>query len=1353
MHFEGAMGGLRPSRGAAVMINRVKKPILAGFVLIAALMAVGLLTAQDTPTPRAEITGVDPSNPPTTVVSVNVYDSLGQPVSGLSDADFALVGDLAAQTQIIDVDSISSDNLPFSVVLLVDVSSSMADLPIRLARQAARAFVDTIRPIDSVALMTFGNDIRIVQDYTADKDALYAAIDSLQAFGQTALYQGAFEAVALASNAPHTRRAVIILSDGAEFGGISNVGRDAARASALARGVPVYTIGIGFGIDRSYLQELASATNARFYESPDLSELTEIYTNLARLLSSQYIVTLNTASLPLDGTVYPLALRVQTPEGEVVTPAGTLRMPIPAPIVDLGGPYLISEPTTITPQIRADDPIVSVRFGLADIEAMTVFETVDTSAPFEVEIDPEAFSPGGYTLFAAAQDADGDIGLHEVPLDIAALPSRIAINPAPASLGAISTPTTFTLTITGQTPPVAVRYRVGGVESLLEAPYTFTIDPMTLVPGAAELSIDVVNEGGVASSQAFPLRIADLPPRVTVEGIEPGQLVSQERLIRVSAISQTPARVDFIGIGDRALEQRGEFYALDPRDWRPGAQTLRVRVVNASNQAVVDIPFVVEALPPTIFVDGIAPDDVLTANQLVTLTFDSQTPVTRVAVLVDGVDLAQLVREPFIFGINVLDYAPGEHTLRIIADNAGGRSSTLDIPFSISPAPAATATSASIQATATSLQATIYVQQTAVAVSATAQQATAVAAQATAQQATAFAQATSAQATQFAQATSAQATQFVQQTAVAAEATAQQATAFAQSTAQQATQFAQATAAQATVFAQATSSQATADAVRTQAAAEATDAQATQFVQQTQIAVTAAAQQTAVRQTQDAQSTAERATAIVLTQTQILRQIQETATAQAATSTIQTQTQQAADAQATATAVQEQINVQRTRAQETAVIVAATQTEAARPTATLTPSNTPTPSDTPTWTLTPSDTPTNTLTPTPSDTPTWTLTPTDTPTNTPTPTDTPTWTATPSDTPTNTPTPTDTPTWTLTPTDTPTNTLTPTPTENIPATETMQALIIARLTQAFEATATRATATQAAQDAQRTRQAELQGTISAATRSVLATNAAVAQAQARATQDVRGTRAAFTATVAAGTQIAADATQTELARPTSTPTITPSATQTPSDTPSLTFTPTPTETPSPTATATLTPTPTETPSPTPTLTASNTFTPTPDVEATQTLIAALTQTSESISATASAEAAQTIAAINTASARSTAEAQREATLNARATSNAEATVAMALAALGTVTAEAEETQEATSTPAATETPLPSPTTTPPESTATEPPTLTPIGTLTLIEIGTTPPATDFAPLAVIIVIVLLILLLVFLMARRRISRG
>ncbi len=1126
------------------MINRVKKSILAGFVLIAALMAVGLLTAQDAPAPRAEIIGVDPSNPPTTVVSINVYDSLSQPVSGLTAADFTLVGELASLAQIIDAESISSDNLPFSVVLLVDVSSSMADLPIRLARQAARAFVDTIRPIDSVALMTFGSDIRVIQDYTTDKNVLYAAIDSLEAFGRTALYQGAFDAVALASNAPNTRRAVIILSDGAEFGGISAVGRNAARDAALVRGVPVYTIGIGFGIDRTYLQEIASATNARFYESPDLTELTAIYTNLARLLSSQYVVTLNTASLPLDGTVYSLALRVRTPEGEAVTLPGTLRMPIPAPIVDLGGPYLISEPTTITPQIRADDPIISVRFGLVDIEAVTVFEIVDTSAPFAVGIDPEAFAPGGYTLFAVAEDADGDIGQHEVPLDIAALPSRIAIDPLPASLGAISTPPTFTLTITGQTPPVDVRYRVGGIESLLEAPYTFTIDPMMLLPGAAELIIEVANEGGVVSTQAFPLRIADLPPQVTVAGLQAGQTVSQETLIRVTAVSQTPARVAFIGIGDTPLEPRGDFYALNPRDWRPGAQTLRVRVVNASNQAVVDIPFVVEALPPTIFVEGIAPDDVLTANRLVTVTFDSQTPIIQVTASIDEIELARSAREPFIFEINVLNYAPGEHTLRIIADNAGGRSSTLDIPFSISPAPAATATSASIQATATSLQATIYVQQTAVAVSATAQQAA----------------------------------QFAQATAVAAEATAQQATVFAQ---------------------------------------------------QTQIAATAAAQQTAVRQTQDAQSTAERMTAIALTQTQILRQIQATETAQMATSAAQTQTQQAAYAQATATAVQEQINVQRTQAQETAVIVAATQTEAARPTATPTP--------------------------------TFTLTPSDTPTNTP----------------------------------------------DVPATETMQAVRVARLTQAFEATATRAAATQAAQDALRTRQAELQGTISAATRAVLATNAAVAQAQARATQDTRATRAAFTATVAAATQIAFDATQTELARPTETPT--------------------------------------------PTLTASNTFTPTPDVEATRTLIAALTQTSESISATASAEAAQTIAAINTSSARSTAEAQREATVSARATINAEATAAMARAALGTL--EAERTEEASATLAATETPRLSPTITPEESTATVPPTLTPIGTLTLIEVGTTPPAADFAPLAVIIVIVLLILLLVFLLARRRIARG
>src|SRR5690606_33451533 len=117
-----------------------------------------------------------------------------------------------------------------------------------------------------------------------------------------------------AADSGNNRRAVILLSDGAEYGGISSAPRGAALEEALERGVPVYTIGLGYGFDRTYLQSLAQGTLAQFSESPTPEELLAIYNNLAATLRSQYVVTLN-VDIPADGTTYPLEVQVTTDAG------------------------------------------------------------------------------------------------------------------------------------------------------------------------------------------------------------------------------------------------------------------------------------------------------------------------------------------------------------------------------------------------------------------------------------------------------------------------------------------------------------------------------------------------------------------------------------------------------------------------------------------------------------------------------------------------------------------------------------------------------------------------------------------------------------------------------------------------------------------------------------------------------------------------------------------------------------------------------------------------------------------------------------------------------------------------------
>ncbi|MDZ4765821.1 MAG: VWA domain-containing protein, partial [Chloroflexota bacterium] len=889
-------------------------------LLLFSLVVAGLLTAQEAaPVPRAEITGVDPSNLPEVVVSVNVYDTLGQPVTGLSAADFSVIEPLTDVARVVLVENITNDNLPFSTVLVIDVSSSMFDFPIGRAREAARAFVDNIRAIDSVAIVTFGNTIDVIQPFTTDKATLYTAIDSIVAFGQTALYQGTYDAVSLASSAPNARRAVVVLSDGAEFGGVSVVGRAAARELAVTTGVPIYTIGVGYGFDRTYLESLSDATNARFYESPTLTELTDIFGNLARLLSSQYVVTLN-VDVPADGTEYALALRVQTAEGEAITPAGNLRAPIPIPLVDFPAPPSapIDTLTTLTATIRADQTITSVMFGVLDATGAGVMAQNDTEAPYTIEIDPVALLPGDYMLTAIASDADGDMGGGNLPFSVAALPSVVTFDPDLATLAALTEPVTLAINISGQTAPTDVIATIGGGAQTLDTPYTITLDPRRLVPGANELAIDVTNAGGITNTTTAEVEIAALPPIVTIDGLTDGQLIETPTTFTLSIDAQTALTRVSAALNDASLTANAEgSYTLDPRLFRPGAAEIVVDVADQDSENRVRFPVEIGALPPTIIVDGLTAGETLTGNRAVTLTFDSQTPVIHLAVFIDGVDLAHLVQAPFIVGLDVLRIPPGAHTLRLVADNSGGRSTTLDLPFTISPAPAASATATALQATATATavtatyraqltgtaaQSTAFAQGTAAALQATAQQSTrnaqataaqatvfagqtAVAAQATAAQATVFAQRTQVQSTANALATAGQATIFAQSTATAAQATAQQATAFtgatqaaasataaqsalnAQATAQQATVFAQRTDVQATAFTGATQMAASATAAQSALNAQATAQQATVFAERTDVQATAftgatqmAASATAAQSALNAQATAAQAT-------------------------------------------------------------------------------------------------------------------------------------------------------------------------------------------------------------------------------------------------------------------------------------------------------------------------------------------------------------------------------------------------------------------------------------------------------------------------------------------------------------
>jgi VWFA-related protein len=193
----------------------------------------------------------------------------------------------------------AKDTSGADIALVVDVSGSMGGAPIEQAKAAARDFIAALAPADRIALIAFSDTVRVLLDYTSDRSAALAAVNALDAAGDTALYQATADAAHRAAQSPAARRAVILLSDGLDFGGRSRIARDESLIEAMNSGVPFYAIGLGNQIDREYLAYLAGATGGRFLEAPTPGDLAGLYRAIAAELQSQYVLELDATGVPL----------------------------------------------------------------------------------------------------------------------------------------------------------------------------------------------------------------------------------------------------------------------------------------------------------------------------------------------------------------------------------------------------------------------------------------------------------------------------------------------------------------------------------------------------------------------------------------------------------------------------------------------------------------------------------------------------------------------------------------------------------------------------------------------------------------------------------------------------------------------------------------------------------------------------------------------------------------------------------------------------------------------------------------------------------------------------------------------
>jgi tight adherence protein B len=179
------------------------------------------------------------------------------------------------------------------VVLALDVSGSMKGGPLGSAIAAALKFVTKLPANRTrVGIVTFSDHPRVVQPLTADRSRVLQSLGSLQARGETALYDAVATATRMFTGS--TQRNLIVLSDGKDTA--SKAKLKTAVVASRSRHVAVFSVGLQSSeTDIGALKKLADRTDGS-YSPAKTADLSSVYSGLATQLSHQFVVTYKSKS-------------------------------------------------------------------------------------------------------------------------------------------------------------------------------------------------------------------------------------------------------------------------------------------------------------------------------------------------------------------------------------------------------------------------------------------------------------------------------------------------------------------------------------------------------------------------------------------------------------------------------------------------------------------------------------------------------------------------------------------------------------------------------------------------------------------------------------------------------------------------------------------------------------------------------------------------------------------------------------------------------------------------------------------------------------------------------------------------
>jgi VWFA-related protein len=235
----------------------------------------------------------------------------GATVRGLTARDFIVTDNGVEQA----VESVTLDELPLNVQVVLDVSGSVSGERLRHLIAAGNGVLSALRPGDRVGLLTFSHALRVRALMTDDITVVGDLLARITGEGPTALRDAVQLGLTLSAN-DRARALLLVFTDGVD--NASWLSEDAVVDSARRAGIVVHVVRVRSQEDTrsNFVEQLTEAAGGRVWSASSERDLDQLFTGALDEMRGRYLLTFSPSGPTRPGW-HELKVRLRNSRGDV----------------------------------------------------------------------------------------------------------------------------------------------------------------------------------------------------------------------------------------------------------------------------------------------------------------------------------------------------------------------------------------------------------------------------------------------------------------------------------------------------------------------------------------------------------------------------------------------------------------------------------------------------------------------------------------------------------------------------------------------------------------------------------------------------------------------------------------------------------------------------------------------------------------------------------------------------------------------------------------------------------------------------------------------------------------------------